>query len=150
MKEIPITKARTDLSAVISQAEVGGMHILLTRGGRRVAAIVPLWEYNRIAADGLDYTSAPLPTERPWIRLAVAGRTLTDDTIGQARGVLDSHGWTQEVLGLRCGHDQRDGGPAAILTVEGEREAEVYAAAHVLVEALDGARLEARSTPRGV
>jgi prevent-host-death family protein len=42
MKIVPFSRARCNLTDLINEVAYGGKHVVLTRKGKRVAAIVPL------------------------------------------------------------------------------------------------------------
>ncbi len=51
-EEVPVSEARSQLSELVNRVRYGGDHIVLTRHGRGVAALVPLDALASPATDG--------------------------------------------------------------------------------------------------
>jgi prevent-host-death family protein len=65
VEEIPVTRARAELSELVNRVAYGGERIVLTRHGKAVAAIVSAADLNQLSPDQLS------PGHEPAARLMI-------------------------------------------------------------------------------
>lgn len=77
MKEIPISKFRGELAEHINQVSYAGQRIILERRGKRLAALIPIEEYERLERQRTSTVEEfKAPMEDPWGRFRKRGETI--------------------------------------------------------------------------